>query len=233
MSASPVTQDSTRVDASSLNHRKRTRQKIHLTVSAGEEATFLERANVTIVENMQPVHNEVTNSAFPTTEESSNSTEENRATRTQQSTVEIHVVDEEMIVSLSAGPWDALFTGGNIPTFVLAFIGALRSPRRESRNELKYVQSEVKMNEISCLKVRHVEHKIWKLKLSYITQKGKWIVVYKEVLVLATKFLYVGYAPTPMYTRMGVQKMGFLGQNRFEASELMRARPTCRHECSS
>ncbi|GJV69497.1 hypothetical protein Tco_1485006 [Tanacetum coccineum] len=31
----------------------------------------------------------------------------------------------------------------------------------ELRNELKYVQSGVKMNEISCLKVRHVEHKIW------------------------------------------------------------------------
>nr|GEV11905.1 Pol polyprotein [Tanacetum cinerariifolium] len=34
-------------------------------------------------------------------------------------------------------------------------IGALRSPRRELRNELKYVQGEVKMNEISCLKVGH------------------------------------------------------------------------------
>ncbi|GKC69806.1 cytochrome c-type biogenesis CcmH-like mitochondrial protein [Tanacetum coccineum] len=32
---------------------------------------------------------------------------------------------------------------------------------RKLRNELKYVQSGVKMNEISCLKVRHVEHKIW------------------------------------------------------------------------
>ncbi|GJV82223.1 pol polyprotein [Tanacetum coccineum] len=32
-------------------------------------------------------------------------------------------------------------------------IGALRSPRRELRNKLKYVQSGVKMNEISCLKV--------------------------------------------------------------------------------
>ncbi|GKE36144.1 hypothetical protein Tco_1455466, partial [Tanacetum coccineum] len=32
-------------------------------------------------------------------------------------------------------------------------IGALHSPRRELRNELKYVQSGVKMNEISCLKV--------------------------------------------------------------------------------
>ncbi|GJR40973.1 pol polyprotein [Tanacetum coccineum] len=31
-------------------------------------------------------------------------------------------------------------------------IGVLRSPRRELRNELKYVQSGVKMNEISCLK---------------------------------------------------------------------------------
>ncbi|GJV15216.1 ribonuclease H-like domain-containing protein [Tanacetum coccineum] len=60
---------------------------------------------------------------------------------------------------------------------------ALRSPRRELRNELNYVQSGVKMNEISCLKVRHVEHKIWELKLSHIAHKGKWIVVYKEVLV--------------------------------------------------
>ncbi|GJR97833.1 retrovirus-related pol polyprotein from transposon TNT 1-94 [Tanacetum coccineum] len=42
-------------------------------------------------------------------------------------------------------------------------IGALRSPRRELRNELKYVQSGVKMNEISCLKVRHVKYKIWEL----------------------------------------------------------------------
>ncbi|GKB90260.1 pol polyprotein [Tanacetum coccineum] len=42
-------------------------------------------------------------------------------------------------------------------------IGALRSPLRELRNELKYVQSGIKMNEISCLKVRHVEHKIWEL----------------------------------------------------------------------
>ncbi|GJT59569.1 pol polyprotein [Tanacetum coccineum] len=42
-------------------------------------------------------------------------------------------------------------------------IGALRSPRRELRNKLKYVQSGVKMNEISCLKVRHVEYKIWEL----------------------------------------------------------------------
>ncbi|GKA07604.1 hypothetical protein Tco_0686828 [Tanacetum coccineum] len=38
-------------------------------------------------------------------------------------------------------------------------VGALRSPRRELRNELKYVQNGVEMNEISCLKVRHVEHK--------------------------------------------------------------------------
>lgn len=30
-----------------------------------------------------------------------------------------------MIVSLGAGPWDQLFGGGNIPTFVLASISAL------------------------------------------------------------------------------------------------------------
>ncbi|GKA12847.1 pol polyprotein, partial [Tanacetum coccineum] len=52
-------------------------------------------------------------------------------------------------------------------------IGALHSPRRELRNELKYVQSEVKINKISCLKVRHVENKIWELELSHIAQKGK------------------------------------------------------------
>ncbi|GJW39705.1 putative RNA-directed DNA polymerase [Tanacetum coccineum] len=68
-------------------------------------------------------------------------------------------------------------------------IGALRAPRKELRNELKYVQSGVKMNVISCLKVRHVEHKIWEPKVSHVAQKGKWIVVYKDILVLATKFL--------------------------------------------
>ncbi|GJS05856.1 hypothetical protein Tco_0362652 [Tanacetum coccineum] len=31
----------------------------------------------------------------------------------------------------------------------------------------------------------------------------------------------------------GVQISGFLGQNQFEASELLRARPTCGHECNS
>jgi len=30
-----------------------------------------------------------------------------------------------MIVSLGAGPWDALFGGGNIPAFVLASFAAL------------------------------------------------------------------------------------------------------------
>lgn len=30
-----------------------------------------------------------------------------------------------MIVSLGAGPWDALFGGGNIPAFVLASVAAL------------------------------------------------------------------------------------------------------------
>lgn len=32
-----------------------------------------------------------------------------------------------MIVSLGAGPWDALFGGGNIPAFVLASLSALAS----------------------------------------------------------------------------------------------------------
>lgn len=30
-----------------------------------------------------------------------------------------------MVVSIGAGPWDALFGGGNIPAFVLASIAAL------------------------------------------------------------------------------------------------------------
>ncbi|GJX01765.1 hypothetical protein Tco_0185678 [Tanacetum coccineum] len=59
------------------------------------------------------------------------------------------------------------FSGGfDRSPFMWGIVGkmmfrALRSPRRELRNELNYVQSGVKMNEISCLKVRHVEHKIW------------------------------------------------------------------------
>nr|GEW19255.1 hypothetical protein [Tanacetum cinerariifolium] len=40
---------------------------------------------------------------------------------------------------------------------------ALRSPQRVLHNELKYVQIRVKMNGISCLKMRHVEHKVWEL----------------------------------------------------------------------
>ncbi|KAA8529448.1 hypothetical protein F0562_033753 [Nyssa sinensis] len=35
------------------------------------------------------------------------------------------IVIPQMIVSLGAGPWDALFGGGNIPAFVLASLGAL------------------------------------------------------------------------------------------------------------
>lgn len=31
----------------------------------------------------------------------------------------------QMIVSLGAGPWDALFGGGNAPAFVLASLSAL------------------------------------------------------------------------------------------------------------
>ena len=31
----------------------------------------------------------------------------------------------QMIVSLGAGPWDALFGGGNVPAFVLAAVAAL------------------------------------------------------------------------------------------------------------
>ncbi|PKI75428.1 hypothetical protein CRG98_004098 [Punica granatum] len=34
------------------------------------------------------------------------------------------IVIPQMIVSLGAGPWDALFGGGNIPAFVLASISA-------------------------------------------------------------------------------------------------------------
>lgn len=35
------------------------------------------------------------------------------------------IVLPQMIVSLGAGPWDALFGGGNIPAFVLASLSAL------------------------------------------------------------------------------------------------------------
>ncbi|GKA79112.1 pol polyprotein [Tanacetum coccineum] len=42
-----------------------------------------------------------------------------------------------------------------------SFIGALRSPPRELCNELECVQNGVSMNEISCLKVGHVEHTFW------------------------------------------------------------------------
>ncbi|KAL3511150.1 hypothetical protein ACH5RR_030551 [Cinchona calisaya] len=35
------------------------------------------------------------------------------------------IVIPQMVVSLGAGPWDALFGGGNIPAFVLASLGAL------------------------------------------------------------------------------------------------------------
>ncbi|GJV73983.1 hypothetical protein Tco_1493978 [Tanacetum coccineum] len=51
-------------------------------------------------------------------------------------------------------------------------LGALHSPRRELHNELKYVQNGVNMNEISCLKVRHVEYKIWKAKPPTSPKKG-------------------------------------------------------------
>lgn len=36
----------------------------------------------------------------------------------------VYVVLFQMTVSLGAGPWDALFGGGNIPAFVLASISA-------------------------------------------------------------------------------------------------------------
>lgn len=39
---------------------------------------------------------------------------------------------------------------------------ALRSPWREFHNKLKCVKNWVNMNEISCLKVRHLKHKKWK-----------------------------------------------------------------------
>ena len=34
------------------------------------------------------------------------------------------LVCKQMIVSLGAGPWDALFGGGNLPAFVLASVAA-------------------------------------------------------------------------------------------------------------
>ncbi|GKA38409.1 hypothetical protein Tco_0730960 [Tanacetum coccineum] len=59
--------DSTRADASSSNHLKRTHDQTHPTLSAVQEAVFLESANINVVENTQSIHNEVIGSAFPST----------------------------------------------------------------------------------------------------------------------------------------------------------------------
>ncbi|GJZ93861.1 RNA-directed DNA polymerase, eukaryota [Tanacetum coccineum] len=68
------------------------------------------------------------------------------------------------------------------------------STRRELRNELKYVQIGVKMNEISCLKVRHVEHKIWELEaIPHRPKKkvdsGEWAPNGKKLIIISV------YAP--------------------------------------
>ncbi|GJV23602.1 RNA-directed DNA polymerase, eukaryota, reverse transcriptase zinc-binding domain protein [Tanacetum coccineum] len=52
--------------------------------------------------------------------------------------------------------WTSWLDNSHLPKKVRVFLDGV-----SLRNELKYVQSGVKMNEISCLKVRHVEHKIW------------------------------------------------------------------------
>ncbi|GJV42592.1 hypothetical protein Tco_1421032 [Tanacetum coccineum] len=65
-----ASEDSTRADASSSNHLKRTHDQTHPTLSAVQEAVFLESANINAVENTQSIHNEVIGSAFPSTADS-------------------------------------------------------------------------------------------------------------------------------------------------------------------
>ncbi|GJR06809.1 gag-pol polyprotein [Tanacetum coccineum] len=61
-----ITEDSTRFDIFSSNHRKRARQQAYPTLSLGKEATLLKFANVNTVENAQPIRNGATNSTFTT-----------------------------------------------------------------------------------------------------------------------------------------------------------------------
>nr|GEV10560.1 hypothetical protein [Tanacetum cinerariifolium] len=58
---------------------------------------------------------------------------------------------ETVVMAYSGGDDDVVSSGWGSTIGVL---GDLRSPRRELRNELKYVQNRVNMNEISCLKNR-------------------------------------------------------------------------------
>ncbi|GKB01448.1 hypothetical protein Tco_0829492 [Tanacetum coccineum] len=70
-SSSPVTKgDSTHANTSS-NHWKRTREQTHPSLSASEEVTFLEGANINNVGNTQHIQNGITNSVFPITVDSS------------------------------------------------------------------------------------------------------------------------------------------------------------------
>ncbi|GKD11470.1 hypothetical protein Tco_1195877, partial [Tanacetum coccineum] len=69
-SASPVIADFARVHTSPSTHQKRSCQQTLLILSAVEEATFLQGANVNTVKNTSFIHNKVTTSAFSTTEDS-------------------------------------------------------------------------------------------------------------------------------------------------------------------
>ncbi|GJW19402.1 hypothetical protein Tco_0026838 [Tanacetum coccineum] len=68
-SASLVIADFARVHTSPSTHQKRSCQQTLLILSAVEEATFLQGANVNTVKNTSFIHNKVTTSAFSTTEE--------------------------------------------------------------------------------------------------------------------------------------------------------------------
>ncbi|GJV48370.1 hypothetical protein Tco_1438582 [Tanacetum coccineum] len=69
-SASLVIADFARVHTSPSNHQKRSCQQTLLILSAVEEETFLQGANVNTVKNTSLIHNKVTTSAFSTTEDS-------------------------------------------------------------------------------------------------------------------------------------------------------------------
>ncbi|GKD72254.1 hypothetical protein Tco_1330536 [Tanacetum coccineum] len=67
-SASPFIADSARVHTSPSNLRKRSCQQTLPIISAVEEATFLQGANVNTIKNTSLIHNEVTTSVFSTTD---------------------------------------------------------------------------------------------------------------------------------------------------------------------
>ena len=68
-----------------------------------------------------------------------------------------HMLEKWVLQSVFAKLW-TLFNIC-ICYIYLCYLGAFCSPPRELCNELKYVQNGVEMNEVSCLKVRHVKHK--------------------------------------------------------------------------